>query len=33
MEKEGLNRCLNFLEHHDLDVLVTGRPKQINKWL
>ena len=35
MEKEGLNCCLNFLEHHDLDVdvLVTDRHKQINKWL
>ena len=35
MEKEGLHRCLNFLEHHDLvvDVLITDRHKQINKWL
>ena len=35
MEKEGLNPCLNFLEHHDLDVdvLITDRRKQINKWL
>lgn len=35
MEKEGLHRCFNFLEKHDLDVdvLVTDRHKQINKWL
>ena len=35
MEKEGLHRCLSFLKEHDLDVevLVTDRHKQINKWL
>ena len=35
MEKEGLQHCLNFLKEHDLDVevLVTDRHKQINKWL
>lgn len=34
MEKEGLHR-LKFLKEHDLDVevLVTDRHKQINKWL
>jgi len=32
MEKEG---CIEFLKHHNLtvDVLVTDRHKQINKWL
>lgn len=35
MEKEGLQRCLNFLKEYDLNVkvLVTDRHKQINKWL
>lgn len=35
MEKEGLQRVLNFIEDHHLDVqvLVTDRHKQINKWL
>ena len=35
MEKEGLNRCINFLKDSKLevDVLVTDRHKQINKWL
>ena len=35
MEKEGLHCCLNFLKYHDLtvDVLVTDRHKQINRWL
>ena len=33
MEKEGLNRCINFLKGSKLevDVLVTDRHKQINK--
>ena len=35
MEKEGLERVLNFLHHHELSVavIVTDRHKQINKWL
>ena len=35
MEKEGLHRCMNFLKESKLkvDVLVTDRHKQINKWL
>ena len=35
MEKEGLRRCLSFLTGQDLnvEVLVTDRLKQINKWL
>ena len=35
MEKEGLSRCINFLKDSKLevDVLVTDRHKQINKWL
>ena len=35
MEKEGLHRCMEFLQGHNLtiDVLVTDRHKQINKWL
>ena len=35
MEKEGLHRCLNFLKYYDLtvDVLVTDRHKQIDRWL
>ena len=35
MEKEGLRRCMDFLQDHNLtiDVLVTDRHKQINKWL
>ena len=35
MEKEGLERVLNFLDEQDLTVetLVTDRHKQINKWL
>ena len=35
MEKEGLNRCINFLKDSklEMDVLVTDRHKQINKWL
>ena len=35
MEKEGLHRGLNFLEENnlDVDVLVTDRHAQINKWL
>ena len=35
MEKEGLNRVLNFLKEQGLtvEVLVTDRHKQINKWL
>ena len=35
MEKEGLERCLHFLQEQDLsiDVLVTDRHRQINKWL
>ena len=35
MEKEGLQRVLNFLEQSslDVDVLVTDRHVQINKWL
>lgn len=35
MEKEGLHRVLNFLKQKGLtvDVLVTDRHKQINKWL
>ena len=35
MEKEGLHRCMDFLQDHNLaiDVLVTNRQKQINKWI
>ena len=35
MEKEGLHRCMDFLKDNKLkiDVLVTDRHKQINKWL
>ena len=35
MEKEGLHRVLNFLHQQKLpvDVLVTDRHRQINKWL
>ena len=35
MEKEGLHRCMKFLKERNLgvDVLVTDRHKQINKWL
>ena len=35
MEKEGLERVLNFLHHHELSVavIVTDRHRQINKWL
>ena len=35
MEKEGLLRVLKFLEEHGLrvDILVTDRHSQINKWL
>ena len=35
MEKEGLNCCINFLKDSklEMDVLVTDRHKQINKWL
>ena len=36
MEKEGLNRCINFLTEDsklEVGVLVTDRHKQINKWL
>ena len=35
MEKEGLQRVLNFLQQEKLtvDVLVTDRHRQINKWL
>ena len=35
MEKEGLERVLNFLEDQNLTVetLITDRHKQINKWL
>ena len=35
MEKEGLRRCMDFLKDNKLtiDVLVTDRHKQINKWL
>lgn len=35
MEKEGLARCLYFLQEQGLsiDVLVTDRHRQINKWL
>ena len=35
MEKEGLQRVLNFLQQQGLtvEVLVTDRHKQINKWL
>ena len=35
MEKEDLHRCMDFLHGHNLaiDVLVTGRHKQINKWI
>ena len=35
MEKEGLNRVLKFLKEQGLTVemLVTDRHKQINKWL
>ena len=35
MEKEGLQRVLNFLRQQGLtvEVFVTDRHKQINKWL
>ena len=35
MEKEGLQRVLKFLQQKKLtiEVLVTDRHKQINKWL
>ena len=35
MEKEGLQRVLNFLQKQDLEIeaLVTDRHRQINKWL
>ena len=35
MEKEGLRHCMDFLQDHNLtiDVLVTDKHKQINKWL
>ena len=35
MEKEGLYRVVEFLQNSDitLEVLVTDRHKQINKWL
>ena len=35
MKKEGLHRCMDFLKDNKLtiDVLVTDRHKQINKWL
>jgi len=35
MEKERLHHCMKFLQGHNLtiDVLVTDRHKQINKWL
>ena len=35
MEKEGLHRCMKFVKKKKLkvDVLVTDRHKQINKWL
>ena len=35
MEKEGLLRCLQFLQEQDLSIeaLVTDRHRQINKWL
>ena len=35
MEKEGLHCCMDFLKDNKLtvDVLVTDRHKQINKWL
>ena len=36
MEREGLERVLNFLQleqHMQVEVLVTDRHKQINKWL
>ena len=36
MEKEGLNRCINFLTENsklEVGVLVTDRHKQIKKWL
>lgn len=35
MEKEGLHRCMEYVRNEGLaiDVLVTDRHKQINKWL
>ena len=35
MQKEGLHCCMDFLKDNKLtiDVLVTNRHKQINKWL
>ena len=35
MEKEGLQRVLDFLKNEGItvDVLVTDRHKQINKWI
>ena len=35
MEKEGLHRVLEFLHHNHLkvNILVTDRHRQINKWL
>ena len=35
MEKEGLERVLNFLKQQGLtiEMLITDRHRQINKWL
>ena len=35
MEKEGLNRAMEFITQHNLsiEILVTDRHRQINKWL
>ena len=35
MEKEGLVRAIRFMESHNLsiDLLVTDRHRQIDKWL
>ena len=35
MEKEGLQRSLEYLQQHEMTigVMVTDRHKQINKWL
>lgn len=35
MEKEGLHRCSQFQKQlrHQVQVLITDRHKQVNKWL
>lgn len=35
MEKEGLHRCMKFIQEQglDMDILVTDRHPGINKWM